>query len=155
MIIICVFFLLFLLNYRDEVKAEIAALFFWLALLGEYSEFGGINFYLIGMAAPAVVILFCNRTHRNWSLLVSLIMTSSILINFIGMLWYMGFPIHDGESLYMRATYLTTFAEIAVLLIMPSRLLDGYFTDNLRRVRQYFAGLLSVSVDHNPRLQRV
>lgn len=155
MIIVCVFFSLFVLNYRDEVKSEIAALFFWVALFGHFSNFEGVNFYLMGMIPPAIVILFClQNSHKNWSLVICGIMTSCISINFLGMINYIGFQFDRGYSLYEGATYLTTFAEIVVLLVMPSRLIDGYFTDNLGGIRQYFAGLLSVSVDHNPRLQR-
>ena len=53
------------------------------------------------------------------------------------------------------AIMLTTFAEIAVLLAMSTRVLDGYFTDSLGRVRQYLAKLLSFGINCNPYLARV
>ena len=65
------------------------------------------------------------------------------------------FELNSGYYLYERAIMLTTFAEIAVLLAMSTRLLDGYFTDSTRRVWQYFARLLSFGINCNPYMARV
>ena len=151
-----IFFVLFLLNHTDSRKGPIAALFFWTNLMNCFTTFGGINFYLIGMVPPAVIILSClQNSQRNWSMVICGIMTSCILINFLGMINFSYLDVDSGYFLYERAIYLTTIAEIAVLLVMPTRLLDGYFTDSVERIRKYFSGFLSIGINCSPYLARV
>lgn len=151
-----VYFALLFLNRKDYRKAEIAALFAIINFIDCFILLEGINAYLISMIPPAITILFClYHSRRNWSLLVSLIMTSCIFINFIGMINASYFELNSGYYLYERAIMLTTFAEIALLLAMSTRLLDGYFTDSVERVRQYTARLLSFGINCNPYLARV
>ena len=151
-----VYFALLFLNRNDFRKAEIAALFAIINFIDCFILLEGINAYLISMIPPAITILFClYHSKRNWSLLVSLIMTSCIFINFLGMINATYFELNSGYYLYERAIMLTTFAEIAVLLAMSTRLLDGYFTDSTRRVWQYFARLLSFGINCNPYMARV
>ena len=151
-----VYFALLFLNRKDFRKAEIAALFAIINFIDCFILLEGINAYLISMIPPAITILFClYHSKCNWSLLVSLIMTSCIFINFLGMINATYFELNSGYYLYERAIMLTTFAEIAVLLAMSTRLLDGYFTDSTRRVWQYFARLLSFGINCNPYMARV
>lgn len=151
-----VYFVLLFLNRKDYRKAEIAALFAIINFIDCFILLEGINAYLISMIPPAITILFClYHSKRNWSLLVSLIMTSCIFINFLGMINASYLELNSGFYLYERAIMLTTFAEIAVLLAMSTRLLDGYFTDSVERVRQYTARLLSFGINCNPYLARV
>ena len=151
-----VYFVLLFLNRKDYRKAEIAALFAIINFIDCFILLEGINAYLISMIPPAITILFClYHSRRNWSLLVSIIMAVCIFVNFIGMINASYFELNSGYYLYERAIMLTTFAEIAVLLAMSTRVLDGYFTDSLGRVRQYLARLLSFGVNYNPYMARV
>ena len=151
-----VYFALLFLNRKDYRKAEIAALFAIINFIDCFILLEGINAYLISMIPPAITILFClYHSKRNWSLLVSLIMTSCIFINFLGMINASYFELNSGFYLYERAIMLTTFAEIAVLLAMSTRVLDGYFTDSLQRSLGRIARFLSADFNHNSRLQRV
>lgn len=151
-----VYFALLFLNRKDYRKAEIAALFAIINFIDCFILLEGINAYLISMIPPAITILFClYHSRRNWSLLVSLIMTSCILINFLGMINTSYLELNSGYYLYEHAIMLTTFAEIIILLVMPSRLLDGYFTDSVQRSLGRIARLLSADFNHNSRLQRV
>jgi len=151
-----VYFALLFLNRKDFRKAEIAALFAIINFIDCFILLEGINAYLISMIPPAITILFClYHSRRNWSLLVSLIMTSCIFINFLGIINASYFDLNSGYYLYERAIMLTTFAEIAVLLAMSTRVLDGYFTDSLGRIRQHLARLLSFGVNYSPYMARI
>lgn len=82
-------------------------------------------------------------------------MTSCIFINILGMINFSYLEIDSGFDLYERATYLTTIAEITVLLAMPTRLLDGYVTDNFKRIREHLSRHLFIRFNNYPHLQRV
>ena len=151
-----IFFILFIINSNDERKADIASLFFWVNLLNCFTDFQGINFYLMAIIPTALIILVClQNSQRNWSMVICGIMTSCIFINILGMINFSYLEIDSGFDLYERATYLTTIAEITVLLAMPTRLLDGYVTDNFKRIREYLSRHLFIRFNNYPHLQRV
>jgi len=120
------------LNRKDRIKYAVASSFAVIQLLNVFETFDGLDYYKTNIAANAILILLTlSLSRRNWSLNLSLVLLVSTLLNVIGMINMGTLRSERLLDLIYYSSYLTTFAELAVLVLMINGM-DGYLADSSR-----------------------
>ena len=126
------------INRNDSRKYLVASSFAVIHFINIFETFDGLAYYYTNIASIfTLALITLSVSRRDWALSLSLVFILSTLINVLGIINLEAWQNQGMLSALYYLSYLTTFAELVVLVMMVNGL-NGYMADNTRiRNRKY------------------
>lgn len=153
-LIASLFVFMAILNRKDKVKSYTAVTFAIIHLFNCVTTFEYFNFFYANIFASLSLLLYPSLvSRRDWAFLLGIILTSCILVDFIGIINLQLWESYKiGQGIYVLK-YITTTAELVVLALMANGRLNGYILNNQAKRIQHFIRNLFNDPDNRAHLQ--
>ena len=137
-----------ILNVNDPIKFKAAVMFTAAAYLDTIVTFQEANwFYYTGFASISLLVYTFLVSGSKWSLILSSILLCSVFVSLLGLVNFNTWHYPWGNYLLNYSLVATTL-ELAVLVVMPTRILNRDVTGYLGEQRKSFILSLSNSRSH-------
>ena len=131
-------------NRRDEVKFNTCLLFAIVHFFNSVTTFSGALFFYSTILASLTLLLYPSlRSQRDWAVLLSVILLSSILVDIVGIIAYKYSEFCFCEIIDFYKKISTAF-ELLILTAMSHGRLDAYkASDTAKRIQSHARVILS------------